>query len=482
MVTQSRWTAAKDSRTVKPKIVLYNPKAVFYTMPLGVLAVASNLDRERFEVCIIDGRLEADPVARVVEETADALCLGVSVLTGAPIADALAVTRAAKAARPALTTVWGGWHPSLFPLETLDEPSIDLTVKGQGETSFAALADCLERGADPAAIPGVASRQNGRAVLNAAPALLDMDGFRATDYGLIPVERYFALKRARQLDYISSTGCPFRCAFCADPFVYERGWTAIPSQRMAAEIEDLWRRHKFDDLNFQDETFFTHKKRVAEIAGEFLERGLKFTWAATMRADQAARLPEETFALCVESGLRRVLIGVESGAPEMLERIAKDTTVGQIVEAAEMCARHGVDVIFSFIVGFPGERADELAATFGLVKRLRAMSPGFETPIFYYKPYPGSRLSREVACDVPGTLGEWAEFDYVAGAAGPWVSPETHQLVERFKFYNRLAWGPEVAWRRPLRALARWRCRHDNYRLPVEKTAFGWLRREPELS
>ena len=56
---------------------------------------------------------------------------------------------------------------------------------------------------------------------------------------------------------------------------------------MANEVEELWRKYRFDDLNFQDETFFTYKKRVAEIAEEICRRDLQFSWAATMRADQA---------------------------------------------------------------------------------------------------------------------------------------------------------------------------------------------------
>ena len=39
---------------------------------------------------------------------------GVTVLTGAPISDALRISRAAKRARPTLPVVWGGWHPSMF--------------------------------------------------------------------------------------------------------------------------------------------------------------------------------------------------------------------------------------------------------------------------------------------------------------------------------------------------------------------------------
>src|SRR5215216_2648161 len=97
----------------KPHIVLYNPRAPFFTMPLALVAIGSAIDRARYDVTIVDGRLEADPIARVVEAADGALCLGISVLTGIPIRDALAVTRAVRAKHPRCRIVWGGWHPSL---------------------------------------------------------------------------------------------------------------------------------------------------------------------------------------------------------------------------------------------------------------------------------------------------------------------------------------------------------------------------------
>src|ERR1700741_3575273 len=101
----------------KSRVVLYNPRAVFYTMPLALGALASALDREEIEVVLIDGRLERDPIRRVVGAAEGALCLGITVLTGAPIRDALAVSRAVKARHPSCQILWGGWHPSLFPEE-----------------------------------------------------------------------------------------------------------------------------------------------------------------------------------------------------------------------------------------------------------------------------------------------------------------------------------------------------------------------------
>ena len=78
---------------------------------------------------------------------------------------------------------------------------------------------------------------------------------------------------------------------------------------------------------FQDETFFTYRERAVAVAEEFLRRlgagngtttNRSFTWTATMRADQGERLGDEVMALCVRSGLRRVMIGVESGSQEMM--------------------------------------------------------------------------------------------------------------------------------------------------------------------
>lgn len=471
--------------TGRQKVVLYNPRAVFYTFPLALVAIGSHLDPERYEVVIVDGRLEADPAAAVRAHLDGALCLGVTVLTGAPIADAVAVSRAAKAQRPDLPVVWGGWHPSMFGRECLDEPSVDVTVQAQGEVTFHEICDRLTAGESLEGCPGCVVRTaSGEVNQNPPRPLQDLNRLRPHDYRLLPVERYYDLKGKRQLDYISSQGCAFRCAFCADPFVYNRKWVGLEPERMGEEIEALWHRYRFDDLSFQDETYFTYAPRVEAVADEFLRRGLPITWAATLRADQGARLPEDVMAKCRRSGLRRVIIGVESGSQEMMDRIKKDIKLEQVFESAEKCRRHGVNVIFPFIVGFPGESDESVQASLDVAKRLRSLSPGFETPIFYFKPYPGSALTDDAVRDgyvLPRTLDEWARFDFI-GSAGPWVSPERHRLIERFKFYQRLAWNRTASWKRPVQTLARWRLKKNAYGLPVEKLLGDWLWPQAEMS
>ena len=63
-------------RNAKPKVVLYNPPAAHYTMPLSLLAVGSALDRSRFEVRIIDARIDREPLRMLMREARDAVCVG----------------------------------------------------------------------------------------------------------------------------------------------------------------------------------------------------------------------------------------------------------------------------------------------------------------------------------------------------------------------------------------------------------------------
>ena len=117
------------------------------------------------------------------------------------------------------------------------------------------------------------------------------------------------------------------------------------------------------------------------------------------------------------------------------------------------------------------------------MKRLRAMSPAFETPVFYYRPYPGSEiaeLARRRGYQFPRGLEAWADFDYVGGRS-PWLSAAEQRRVERFTFYVRQAWAGG-AWRWPLRALSRWRVARDVYAWPFEKRLVELVRKPQAVS
>jgi radical SAM superfamily enzyme YgiQ (UPF0313 family) len=204
-----------------------------------------------------------------------------------------------------------------------------------------------------------------------------------------------------------------------------------------------------------------------------------------MRADQGARLDEALMAKCRQAGLRRAMIGVESGSPAMLERIKKDITLEQVYAAAERCARHGIGAILNFIVGFPGESDESVQQSLDVAARLRGMSRDFEVSLFYFRPYPGNPIADALLSEgyeFPRSLEGWADFDYVGGRER-WVTPAQVRRIERFKFYQRYAFGHNrSALRRPLQRLCRWRVDRHWYAFPIEMAILERLRPAQRLS
>ena len=470
----------------KQKIILYNPKAVFFDMPLALLAIGSALDADQYEVIIVDGRIEDDPLKLIQQHADEAICFGVTVITGAPITDALFISERVKQLNPNLPVIWGGWHTSLFPTEPMQDHSfIDITVQGQGEVTFCELVEAFTQNTSIETVKGISYRKEDELVKNPPRPLTPMERFDRIDYSLIDVERYFKKKGKRQFDYISSVGCFYRCSFCADPFVYQNRFQAISAEKMVADLAYYQEQYQFTDLNFQDETFFTKPKRIKQFAEAILERGLKFSWAATMRADQGNRLSDEVWELCKKAGLRRLLIGVESGAQEMMDWMKKDIKITQVFYCADKCKELGIDVIFPFIVGFPGESDDSIRETVSVIKRLRKKSNGFETPIFYFKPYPGSEITQNVVkngFELPKSTNEWGEFDYI-GSSGPWVSKEKEEFFEAFKFYLKWGYNKHASpLLKPLKAISKWRCETEQFGFPFEKAIIERLKPAQQLS
>lgn len=418
-------------------IVLYNPRGEGHILPLGLVHVGSMAPEDA--VVIVDGRVELAPEARVVELGKDALCLGVSVLTGAPILDALRVSHAAKAKNPSLPVIWGGWHPSLMPEQCLASGAVDACVVGQGERTIATVINALRDGRSFDGIPGVVWKRDGEIVRNAPRPFEDMNGFPAADFGLLDMERYFRFRGVRRLDYCSSQGCPFECAFCADPQVYEQRWSGLEATRVVSEIKDLAGRYRLSEVFFNDDNFFTDLRRTEAISRGLIESGVRVRWFGTGRADLLCRLTDEQLRLIRASGCYKVNVGAESGSPALLKEIKKGTLVEEVLEAARKLHRAGIGARFSFIAGFPKEPKESLAETYRTAKALREIDGEFETPIYFYAPYPGTALAESMPAlgfESPRTLEEWEKVD-LDHSIGPWISEPVRRSVPRYNFYLR---------------------------------------------
>jgi len=127
------------------KVVFFFPSfaSTEATAPLGILAVATPLLRAGYEVTLIDSTITPNFQKRVLDEVKDALCLGISLVTGPMIRETVAIARAVKEWNPEFPIILGGWHPSLLPKQTLEAECIDYVVRGQGEETLLELVQAV---------------------------------------------------------------------------------------------------------------------------------------------------------------------------------------------------------------------------------------------------------------------------------------------------------------------------------------------------
>jgi anaerobic magnesium-protoporphyrin IX monomethyl ester cyclase len=455
----------------RPGVLLYNPRGESHILPLALVHIGSMLPE--FDVQIIDGRVELTPESTLGERAPDALCLGVTVLTGKPILDALRASRAAKRKNPKLPVIWGGWHPSLLPEQCLASPLVDVCVSGQGEETFREIVQKLAAGKSLDDVAGIAFKRDGVVVKNPPRPFQNVNSFPRADFGLIDMETYFKFRGARRLDYCSSQGCPFECSFCADPMVYKQRWSGLNAARVVSEIAEYKGRYRLDQVFFNDDNFFTDVKRAEAIARGLIDGKVNVQWFGTGRADLLCRMSAEQFARMKESGCYKVNVGAESGSPEVLESIKKGTLVEEVLDAAEKLNAAGIGARFSFIAGFPKEPPSSLAETYRTVKALRRINGAFETPIYFYAPYPGTELFERMPAqgfESPQKLEDWEHVD-LDHSIGPWISEPVRKFVPRYNFYLRHAFEPGQGGfgKRVARWFARLRVRFDFYRFDFER-------------
>ena len=92
----------------------------------------------------------------------DALCLGISVVTGPMIKDTVEAAKAVKKWNPEFPVILGGWHPSLLPTQTLEAEYVDIIVRGQGEESTLELVERLRDDAPLDDVRGIGFKQDGK--------------------------------------------------------------------------------------------------------------------------------------------------------------------------------------------------------------------------------------------------------------------------------------------------------------------------------
>lgn len=402
----------------------FNPVVVseHVMTPLGLLSLAAVLKKNKFNVKIIDAMVEPNYKQKILEEAKDALIVGIGVWTS-EIKSAYEITKLIKE-KYDIPIVWGGWHATLFPQQIIENSMIDYVIINEGEYSLLDLVKALKKNnkKNLNKIPGLFYKEKGRIKSNPRKGNIDLNTLPDIDFSLIDVERYInekiSNKNYRALPYESSRGCPHRCAFCINVVANNMAYRTKTVKKTVDGIEHLIKKYNLSYIFFQEDNFFVNRERVIGICNEILKRKLKFNWFAECRANyfKPEHISKEIFQLAKNAGLHTLSIGAESGSSLTLAKIKKDINVEQTINSAKICNEVGIIPVFSFIIGFPHEKMQEIYKTIDLALKLKRICPSMSLSVGSFFPYPRCEIVEEMKKEhtfkEPKKLEEWFD-DYM---------------------------------------------------------------------
>jgi radical SAM superfamily enzyme YgiQ (UPF0313 family) len=460
--------------------------------PLGLLSLAASLRQSNYQPVIIDGALDPRYLARIAEEVEDALCFGVSLLTGPMIRSAIEASLLVRKLRPDLPIIFGGWHPSLLPAQTLAEDFVDIVVRHQGEKTLVEILQRLEAGRALDMVAGCWFKRDGRIHQNPDRPALPLAALPSPAWDLAGFDEYERAGGERKLPYAASTGCPYACNYCTDMVFYNRRFNPYDAARVVEEVTTLVRRHRLDEVALVDSNFLVDVHRAVAIARGFLDSGVRFKWTFQASTDLLCRMSDADVALLGASGVSHIGFGTESASPEVLGWMNKrHQNIAEIAEAARKCAQAGIRVTLNLIFGYPGEeerhRRETLRVMGGIAARFDNVT--FSPNVFV--PYPGIPIwqeLRERGVDEPRTLAGWADIDLGANSL-PWLSGRAYTTLQRGisyfllsnqlnKFRRKTKSAVFLSLSTLLRRPLHWRLRHHFFGWPVElwfSMAKHWL-------
>ena len=412
---------------MKKTIILYHPKTShernysFFWIPYSVLSLAGGLRRKGYEVIIIDANLENCPTDINYREV---LFVGISVMIGQQITDGLNYAKQIKNICN-VTIVWGGPFPTLLPELVLKEYLIDYIIRGPGEKAIVDLADALF---NKAKIDDSIGRRYESAIrvgnIQSLAHERDIDEY---DYKLIDLKKYIRNDpniSDKVINYISSRGCCYDCGFCTESAIYHKHWIAFSPERIVFEVNQLLEMSGANAIKFYDANFFVNPKRVFDYLEKlYLLRG-HVNFAASAHPQNILDLSNKQLSLLRERGLKRLLIGLESGVQAEIDFIRKDFQIQNTYKLAEDLEKAGIIGSFTFITGYPSMPMSNIDKTLDFVKELSERFRCHEYKTHLYMPYPGTRLyalAKQYGFQEPVNLEEWAQFDYYQ-IQMPWVN------------------------------------------------------------
>ncbi len=357
----------------------------FNLTPLSILYPGKMFEDKGMRVEYWDARW--DPPEMLDDLIKDTKEIGVSCFTGYQCGHAADILERAKRLNPGIVTHVGGHHARLCPEDVKAEPFVDVVWP--------------ERAYHEHSFPFSPAAQR--------------------------------LWKRGDLQYITSSGCPYGCTFCA----LRSAWTPRPIEQIEREIDAIYDLTGFKEVSFSDPNIGFDKTRVDGInqkidrverlkgIGTILRRyGIR--WDGNIRSDYVT---QELVDVMAWSGCFSIEFGCESGNDEFLRKvIRKGHGIDTIKSANTFMSGSGISVMNSWVRGMPRETHAQWLDTMNLIDWIMDVAPEARASVYRFTPYPGGPAYDDAVAGIgiekftpPKTMKEWGALKLMVDATY-WVA------------------------------------------------------------
>ena len=433
---------------VPPLSVNRKVKFANHQVPLGFMYMANVLEKEGFEVKILDCPLYYKERRRVDEDT-DKIgfdnydigqeiksfnpdIVGVSCSYSMYEQDSFDIINLVKVVNKKILVVVGGAHASSNPLKN---KNIDLIVKGEGELTMLEIAKNFRDKKDMKHIIGTTGNPP-------RPLIENLDDYQPA-WHLINLEDYFkhpdnsaATIRKPSVTIITSRGCFANCIFCSVQTIWGRKWRAMSANNVVDQIEYLYNKG-VKHFRINDDNLTIDKKRIIAICDEIIRRKINIKWDTPSGVAMWA-LDEEVLTAMKKSGYYRITFGIESGSYDTLKYIGKNIDLDKARNIIATSHKLGLWTASFFIIGFPYETREDIQKTEDFI-----VNSGINFPfVFIAQPYSGTRMYEDfkaIGCDVEALSNSTVSKYNTTNFTADQLNEFRKQIY--IKFYKKKIWS-----------------------------------------
>ncbi|MAD32497.1 MAG: hypothetical protein CMJ88_01900 [Planctomycetes bacterium] len=387
------------------------------SLPLGLAYIAAVLKEDKHEISVVDAlgeapeqmipdgdiwRLGLTPEEVIQRVSADTQVIGLTSMWSYSWPILRELIHKLREAFPDKTIVCGGEHFTAVPELSMEQAPIDFLVLGEGEETAVALFRALELGLDHTVIPGIAFRKpDGSLQKNdRRDRIKNVDEIPWPAWEFFDVDAYSSNRLVSGIYYgktvpiLATRGCPYQCTYCSSPNMWTTRWYARSPKDVIDEIEHYYNTYGATNFPFQDLTAILKRKWVVEFCEEVERRDLKITWQLPA-GTRSEVIDEEVARLLVRSGCKSLNFAPESGSERTRKHMKKMLSDEKLFRAVRASVKAGLNVGAFFVLAYPTDEAEDLAATVKLAAKLGRAGIDDVSAGFFF-PLPNTEITRQL--------------------------------------------------------------------------------------